>query len=120
MKDTEQKCAPGFVEPMLATRVQELPTGPAWEYEVKWDGYRIVAVKSGAEVRLFSRRGASYTEKFRAVTRTVAGIRADTAGWMVRSWRLTPRGGRHFKYCKMGAGCRRDTAWYITLSTFCF
>ena len=69
----------GFVEPMLATRVQKLPAGPEWEYEVKWDGYRIVAVKSGATAQLFSRRGASYTDKFRAVTRAVAGVRADTA-----------------------------------------
>ena len=38
----------------------KLPTGPAWQYEVKWDGYRILAVKNGSRVELFSRRGASY------------------------------------------------------------
>jgi len=42
--------SPSFVPPMLATRVQKLPTEPGWEYEVKWDGYRIVAVKSGGRV----------------------------------------------------------------------
>jgi ATP-dependent DNA ligase len=64
---------------MLATRVRELPAGAGWEYEVKWDGYRIVAVKNGAEVQLFSRRGASFTDRFRAVTKAVAGVHADTA-----------------------------------------
>src|SRR5437588_1473978 len=64
---------------MLATRVEKLPTGPGWEYEVKWDGYRIVAVKSGGRVQLFSRRGASYTDKFRAVTSAVASVHADSA-----------------------------------------
>ena len=35
---------------MLATRVHELPEGAEWEYEVKWDGYRIEAVKDGSAV----------------------------------------------------------------------
>jgi len=38
---------PTFIEPMLATRVAALPEGSDWEYEVKWDGYRIEAVKDG-------------------------------------------------------------------------
>jgi bifunctional non-homologous end joining protein LigD len=64
---------------MLATRVSKLPTGPGWQYEVKWDGYRIQAVKQGSRVQLFSRRGASYTDKFKSVTKAVAAINADTA-----------------------------------------
>lgn len=64
---------------MLATRVSELPAGPAWQYEVKWDGYRIQAVKRGSHVELFSRRGSSYTDKFKPVTKAVAEIHADTA-----------------------------------------
>ena len=70
---------PGFVEPMLATRVGTLPEGAEWEYEVKWDGYRIEAVKDGATVRLFSRRGADFSERFKAVTKAVGVIRAATA-----------------------------------------
>jgi len=70
---------PTFVLPMLATRVSELPTGAAWQYEVKWDGYRILALKNGSSVQLFSRRGTSYTEKFKSVTKAVAGIHAESA-----------------------------------------
>ena len=64
---------------MLATRVSKLPIGPAWQYEVKWDGYRILAVKNKSTVQLFSRRGSSYTDKFKSVTKTLAGIHARTA-----------------------------------------
>jgi bifunctional non-homologous end joining protein LigD len=74
-----QKGEPGFVMPMLATRVQKLPSGPEWEYEVKWDGYRILAVKSGSNVQLFSRRRTSFTDRFEPVTKAVAGIHAVTA-----------------------------------------
>jgi bifunctional non-homologous end joining protein LigD len=70
---------PTFISPMLATRVSKLPEGRDWEYEVKWDGYRILAAKVGSNVRLFSRRGASYTNKFKAVTTAVAGIKAESA-----------------------------------------
>lgn len=32
--ETEQ-----FVAPMLLRRARELPEGPHWQYEVKWDGF---------------------------------------------------------------------------------
>jgi len=70
---------PTFVLPMLATRVFQLPTGPAWQYEVKWDGYRIQAVKQGSRVELFSRRGANYSDKFKSVAKAVTAIHADAA-----------------------------------------
>ncbi len=35
-----------FVPPMLLRRVQQLPESPEWQYEVKWDGYRMLALKS--------------------------------------------------------------------------
>jgi hypothetical protein len=46
----------GFVPPMLAKLVRTLPEGPGWSFEVKFDGYRIEAIKNGPEVRLQSRR----------------------------------------------------------------
>jgi len=35
---------PEFVPPMLLQRVDRLPAG-AWQYEVKWDGFRMQAIK---------------------------------------------------------------------------
>jgi ATP-dependent DNA ligase len=76
---TKTMASLSFVQPMLATRVSSLPTGPGWQYEVKWDGYRILAVKNASTVKLFSRRGSSYTEKFKSVTKAVTGIHAQAA-----------------------------------------
>src|SRR4051812_30563362 len=42
--------------PMLATTGTVLPEGPLWTYEVKWDGYRALALKDGSRVQLLSRK----------------------------------------------------------------
>jgi DNA ligase D-like protein (predicted ligase) len=73
------KDRPGFVSPMLAKLVTKLPSGPRWEYEAKWDGYRIEALKLGKAVRLFSRRGSDFTKKFATVAEDVAGLEAGSA-----------------------------------------
>jgi bifunctional non-homologous end joining protein LigD len=43
------------MRPMLATRGGQLPTGPEWVHEVKWDGMRILADVAADRVRLTSR-----------------------------------------------------------------
>ena len=42
------------VSPMIAVSATVLPSGEEWSYEVKWDGYRSLALKDGADVRLVS------------------------------------------------------------------
>ena len=68
-----------FIEPMAATSVAELPRGPEWSYEVKLDGYRVLAVKDGDSVRLLSRRNKDLTRDFPSVAAAVARVRAGTA-----------------------------------------
>jgi hypothetical protein len=54
-----------FHEPMVATLVRKLPEGPEWEYQVKFDGYRLQAIKEGDRVQLYSRRGNDFTKRIR-------------------------------------------------------
>jgi bifunctional non-homologous end joining protein LigD len=46
---------PAFIPPMLATLVGAPFDDPDWQFEVKWDGFRVEAVVDGAEVRLWTR-----------------------------------------------------------------
>lgn len=48
---------------MLAT-AGELPLGPGWSYEFKWDGVRALAVTHGRDVRLYARSGAEITKAY--------------------------------------------------------
>ena len=46
---------PEWLVPMAATLTQERFTGPAWRFERKLDGIRLIAFKRGGDVQLFSR-----------------------------------------------------------------
>src|SRR5947207_7387967 len=71
--------APRFVKPMKATAVTQLPEGEEWIYEVKWDGYRVLALKHGQHVRLLSLKERDLTTDFPGVAQAVRQTRADTA-----------------------------------------
>ena len=49
--------------PQLATLVDEPPQSGGWIYEVKFDGYRIVARIDGDDIRLFTRNGNNWTSR---------------------------------------------------------
>src|SRR5499433_3540019 len=54
----------GFISPCLPTKTDKLPSGSQWLHEIKHDGFRIIARKKGAQVRLYSRPGNDLTRRF--------------------------------------------------------
>src|SRR5436189_256281 len=62
--DTKKVSFPKTVQPMLATLADEPPGEPGWMYEVKWDGYRAIALMNKERVNLISRNNKSFDEKF--------------------------------------------------------
>lgn len=64
---------------MKATAVTELPEGSEWIYEVKWDGYRALAIKHGEDVQLLSLKNKNLAWGFPAVVTAVRTIKANTA-----------------------------------------
>jgi bifunctional non-homologous end joining protein LigD len=57
--------------PMLAAVADHVPSGDGWLFEVKWDGYRALAVVEGGEAVLASRNGNDLTGRFPAVARAI-------------------------------------------------
>ena len=50
--------------PMEAKLVDDLPEGPGWRYEPKWDGFRCLAFRAGDKVELKAKSGKSLTRFF--------------------------------------------------------
>jgi bifunctional non-homologous end joining protein LigD len=70
---------PGFTRPCEPVLVDRPAAGPGWLHEVKHHGFRIVALKQGALVKVWSRRAAGFTERFSRIAETVRGLPADEA-----------------------------------------
>ncbi|CDX35689.1 DNA ligase D [Mesorhizobium sp. SOD10] len=69
-----------FIEPQLATLEKNAPSGDDWLHEVKFDGYRMQAQIEGSEVRLLTRAGLDWTEKFEGpVTAALAKLKCRDA-----------------------------------------
>ena len=113
---------PDFIPPQLATLVSEAPSDPGWAFEVKYDGYRMLARCEGGDVRLMSRNGNDWT--MRLAPLAAAMKRAPLGdGWLdgeiVVPGRQRPhqfpgaaararrQGGRHRLLRVRPASCRR-------------
>jgi bifunctional non-homologous end joining protein LigD len=70
----EKVALPGFRPVQLATLVDEVPAGNHWFHEIKFDGYRALVAAAGGEVRVFTRSGLDWTEKFAPLARAFAAL----------------------------------------------
>jgi bifunctional non-homologous end joining protein LigD len=71
---------PAMLEPQLATLVAAPPAGD-WRYELKFDGYRLLARVDGEEVRLFTRSGNDWTDKMPQQAAAIAALKLHS-GWL--------------------------------------
>jgi DNA ligase D-like protein (predicted ligase) len=67
-----------FVEPMLLQRTDTLPTDDRWGYELKLDGYRAIAFRSGAGVQIRSRNDNDFSARYRPILKGLAKLPVDT------------------------------------------
>ena len=68
---------PAFIEPMQCKPVTALPSGEEWTFEIKFDGYRCIAVKCEREVTLFSRHRKVLNKRFPGVVDALASLDGD-------------------------------------------
>jgi ATP-dependent DNA ligase len=53
-----------FIEPCLLSPSPDPPSGPKWLHEIKFDGYRLFARRDGAEIRLLTRNGYVWSDRY--------------------------------------------------------
>jgi DNA ligase D-like protein (predicted ligase) len=67
-----------FIEPMECLPVETIPEGSLWTYELKLDGYRLVAVKTADRVTLYSRGGTDLSKRFERVRAALSALPDET------------------------------------------
>jgi ATP-dependent DNA ligase len=67
-----------FIEPMLLLRTDKLPEGTNWEYELKLDGYRAIAFKSGGRVHLRSRNDKDFNGRYPTIVKALSAMLDET------------------------------------------
>ena len=72
-----KRMEPMFIEPMQCKPITALPANEQWTFEIKFDGYRCIAVKRGSEVTLFSRNEKVLNKRFQKVVDALALLGGD-------------------------------------------
>ena len=70
---------PGFIEPALATSIEKVPGGERWLHEIKFDGYRVQVHLVNEAVKVFTRRGHDWTNRFRKIADDAWHVAAGSA-----------------------------------------
>ena len=70
---------PKAPKPQLATLVDRAPGGAGWIHEIKFDGYRALAIVHGGKARMLTRSGLDWTEKFGPLADALAALPAKDA-----------------------------------------
>ena len=64
-----------FYKPMLASPGGNAFDDDNWLFEIKWDGYRAIAECNAGKIKLYSRNGLSFNEKFKPIAKALEKIR---------------------------------------------
>ncbi|MGR9076280.1 non-homologous end-joining DNA ligase [Rhizobium leguminosarum] len=70
---------PDRIEPCLALLKQKPPKGRQWAFEVKWDGYRLAVHIEPSGVRVLTRGGHDWTDRFPAIVAQAKRLSVSTA-----------------------------------------
>ena len=73
----EKHRVPSEIEPCLPTSAPQPPSGAVWLHEIKHDGFRVIARKTGERVKLYSRPGNDLTYRFPLIVEALAKLRSQ-------------------------------------------
>lgn len=96
--------------PQLATLVDTPPEGPEWITEIKYDGYRLIAVRDGDEVRLLTRNGLDWTHRLPSLASAVASLASERVVLDGELVAIDPDGATSFGSLQAALSDQRDEA----------
>src|SRR5262245_1358250 len=64
----------GFIQPCLPSPAERPPTGPGWIHEIKHDGFRMMVRRDSAGVRLLTRNGHDWTDRYPLIAEAAGAL----------------------------------------------
>jgi bifunctional non-homologous end joining protein LigD len=68
-----------FIEPQLASSVEQPPEGKHWIHEIKHDGYRCQVLLERGQARVFTRNGFDWSDRYPSIVRAAAKLDCQSA-----------------------------------------
>src|SRR5262249_54531990 len=65
----------GFIPPCLPTKAESPPSGPGWAHEIKHDGFRLMVRRDPAGIRLLTRNGHDWSDRYPLIAAAVGALR---------------------------------------------
>ncbi|MDP8997900.1 MAG: DNA ligase D [Pseudomonadota bacterium] len=66
--------APAFIAPQLCKVAEEPPAGDDWAFEMKYDGYRLIVGAAGQNVKIYTRSGQDWSDKFSSLVSAIQSL----------------------------------------------
>jgi DNA ligase D len=79
LKGAEKMRLPKEIRPQLASPAARVPAGDDWLHEIKFDGYRTIARLEGDQVRLLTRTGLDWTDRYGLLAKAFGGLSCEQA-----------------------------------------
>jgi bifunctional non-homologous end joining protein LigD len=79
-----------FIEPQLASPVDQPPEGKSWIHEIKYDGYRTQLLLERGRARVFTRNGYDWSDRYPAIIRAAPRLSCQSA--IIDGEAILPRG----------------------------
>jgi bifunctional non-homologous end joining protein LigD len=104
---------PAKVAPQLATLVSDPPRGEEWIHELKFDGYRVLCELKDGEVRIITRNGKDWTDRFGPIVEAISALPAREALLDGEAAVLLPNGTTSFQALQNALGGGNENLVYF-------
>jgi bifunctional non-homologous end joining protein LigD len=95
----------GFIAPCLPIVSDEIPVGPAWIHELKWDGYRMIACHGTGPPRLWSRTAHDWASSFPQIIEALGQLPVESVTLDGEAVCLREDGRPDFNRLRTKRGC---------------